>query len=104
MFLPMKNMMQHIESVLLIKFEENHCGNKIHSLTVSKLWNGESNRVKNRSHFTGKLFDKLIFWKSSIKIKIDLLALVFAFIKRVWFDRLYDQFRPDLFSESVWYT
>ena len=104
MFLPVKNMMQHIESVLLIKFEKNYCRNKIHTLTVSKLWKRGSNRVKNRSHFTSELLDKLILRKSSVKIEIDLFALVFAFIKRVWFDGFQDELRPDLPSESVWYT
>ncbi len=104
MFLPVKNMMQHIESLLLIKFEKNYCRNEIHTLTISKLWKRVSNRVKNRSHFASELLDKLILRKSSVKIEINLFALVFAFIKRVWFDGFQDELRPDLPSESVWYT
>ncbi len=104
MFLPVKNMIQHIESILLIQFKEYYCWNKIHTLTIPELRKGGSNCVKNWSHFTCQLFDILIFRKSSVKIEIDLLTLVFAFIERVWFEGFQDKFGPDLFSERIWYA
>lgn len=38
MFLPVKNMMHHIESFLFIKFQQYDGRDKIHSLTVPQLW------------------------------------------------------------------
>ena len=103
MLFPVKNMVHHIEGFFLIKFQQYHGRDKIQSLTVSELWKGGWNGVESWSHFTSELFDEFILWKSSVKIKVDLLTLTFTLVERVWFERFHDQLGPDLISQRVWY-
>lgn len=97
MLLPVKYVMHHVKSLLLLELEENYGSDKVHSLAISELRQCVRYGIEDRTHFCSELFDDFVIWKSPIEIQLNLFTLLFVQIELIWLDGFHDELGPDVF-------
>lgn len=101
MLLPVENVVHHVKSLLFLEFKKNDGGDEVHALAISEFREGVGDGVKNRTHFGGEMFDDFVVWKSSVEVKLDLLALLLVKVKLVWLDGLHNKLRPYILPQTI---
>ena len=101
MLLPVENVVHHVKSLLFLEFKENNGSDEIHTLAISEFRDGVGDGVKDGTHFGGEMFDDFIVWKSSVQVKLDLLALLLVKVKFVWLDGFHNKLRPYLLPQTI---
>lgn len=101
MLLPVENVVHHVKSLLFLEFKKNDGGDEIHALAISEFRESVSDGVKNRSHFSCEIFDDFVVWKSSVKVELDLFALLLVKVEFVRLDGFHNKLGPHILPQTI---
>lgn len=101
MLLPVENVVHHVKSLLFLEFKKNDGGDEVHALAISEFRDCVGDGVKNRTHFGCEILDDLVVGESSVKVELDLLALLLVKVKFVRLDGLHNKLRPYLLPQTI---